>query len=105
MRLDGKVAIITGGAAGIGFAYAKRFLAEGARVVIADINDPRPAADKLDTAGRALGVHADVSDATSVRAMVEATRARFGRIDVLVNNAAVFATLKPQRFDEIPEAE
>ena len=105
MRLDGKVAVITGGAAGIGFAYARRFLAEGARVVVADIADPAAAVDKLDTAGRALGVRTDVSDARSVRAMVEAALARFGRIDVLVNNAAVFATLKPQPFDEIPEAE
>ena len=105
MRLPGKVAVITGGAAGIGFAYAKRFLAEGARVVVADVADPAAAVDKLDAAGRALGVRADVSDATSVRAMVEAALARFGRIDVLVNNAAVFATLKPQPFDEIPEAE
>jgi NAD(P)-dependent dehydrogenase (short-subunit alcohol dehydrogenase family) len=105
MRLDGKVAVITGGAAGIGFAYAKRFLAEGARVVMADINDPRPAADKLAAAERTLGVTTDVSDSASVRAMVEAALSRFGRIDVLVNNAAIFATLKPQRFDEIPEAE
>ena len=105
MRLDGKVAVITGGAAGIGFAYAKRFLAEGARVVVADIADPAAAVDKLGTAGRALGVRTDVSDAGSVRAMVEAALARFGRIDVLVNNAAVFATLTPQPFDEIPEAE
>ena len=99
MRLDGKVAVITGGAAGIGFAYAKRFLAEGARVVVADIADPAAAVDKLDSAGRALGVRTDVSDASSVRAMVEAALARFGRIDVLVNNAAVFATLTPQPFD------
>jgi NAD(P)-dependent dehydrogenase (short-subunit alcohol dehydrogenase family) len=105
MRLDGKVAVITGGAAGIGFAYAKRFLAEGARVVVADIADPAAAVDKLDAAGRALGVRTDVSDASPVRAMVEAALARFGRIDVLVNNAAVFATLKPQRFEDIPEAE
>jgi NAD(P)-dependent dehydrogenase (short-subunit alcohol dehydrogenase family) len=105
MRLEGKVAVITGGAAGIGFAYARRFLAEGARVVVADIADPGAAVDKLDRAGRALGVLTDVSDATSVHAMVEAARARFGRIDILVNNAAVFATLTPQRFDEIPEAE
>ena len=105
MRLPGKVAVITGGAAGIGFACTKRFLAEGARVVVADVADPAAAVDKLDAAGRALGVRADVSDAGSVRAMVEAALARFGRIDVLVNNAAVFATLKPQPFDEIPEAE
>jgi NAD(P)-dependent dehydrogenase (short-subunit alcohol dehydrogenase family) len=105
MRLSGKVAVITGGAAGIGFAYARRFIAEGARVVVADVADPGAAVDKLDATGRALGVRADVSDAGSVRAMVEAALARFGRIDVLVNNAAVFATLKPQPFDEIPEAE
>ena len=76
MRLDGKVAVITGGAAG--FAYATRFLAEGARVVVADIADAAPAVDKLGAAERAL--RADVSDAGSVRAMVEAARARFGRI-------------------------
>src|SRR6185436_14007342 len=105
MRLSGKVAVITGGAAGIGFAYARRFIAEGARVVVADVADPGAAVDKLDATGRALGVRADVSDAGSVRAMVEATLARFGRLDVLVNNAAVFATLKPQPFEEIPEAE
>jgi len=105
MRLSGKVAVITGGAAGIGFAYARRFLAEGARVVVADVAEPLPAAEKLDATGRALGVRTDVSDAASVRAMVDAAVGRFGRIDVLVNNAAVFATLKPQPFDAIPEAE
>jgi NAD(P)-dependent dehydrogenase (short-subunit alcohol dehydrogenase family) len=72
---------------------------------VADIADPVAAAEKLGPGERILGVPADVSDATSVRAMVDATLGRFGRIDVLVNNAAVFASLKPQRFDEIPEAE
>ena len=105
MRLTNKVAVITGGAAGIGFAYARRFLAEGASVVLADIVDPLAAAEKLAAPDRALGVRADVSDAASVRAMVDAAVARFGRIDVLVNNAAIFATLKPQRFDEIPDEE
>jgi NAD(P)-dependent dehydrogenase (short-subunit alcohol dehydrogenase family) len=105
MRLDGKVAVITGGAAGIGFAYARRFLAEGARVVIADVADVKGAAEKLAVPDRTLGVPTDVSDAAAVRTMVDAAVARFGRIDVLVNNAAVFATLKPQPFDEIPEAE
>ena len=105
MRLADKVVIVTGGAAGIGLAYAQRFVAEGARVVVADIVDPVPAAEKLGPADRALGVRTDVADADAVRRMVDVTRERFGRIDVLVNNAAVFATLKPQRFDEIPEAE
>ena len=104
MRLSGKVAIVTGGAAGIGFAYARRFLAEGANVVLADVADAVAAAEKLG-ADRALGVRTDVSDVAAVRAMVEAAIGRFGRIDVLVNNAAVFATLRPRPFDEIPEAE
>jgi NAD(P)-dependent dehydrogenase (short-subunit alcohol dehydrogenase family) len=105
MRLADKVAVVTGGAAGIGFAYARRFLAEGAKVVVADVADPVAAAEKLGAAERVLGVPADVSDSASVRAMVEAAVAHFGRIDVLVNNAAVFAALKPQPFDAIPDAE
>ena len=105
MKLSEKVAVITGAAGGIGFAYARRFLAEGARVVVADVADAAAAAEKLDASGRALGVRTDVSDADSVRAMVDAAVGRFGRIDVLVNNAALFAALKPRRFDEIPEAE
>jgi NAD(P)-dependent dehydrogenase (short-subunit alcohol dehydrogenase family) len=105
VRLRDRVAIITGAASGIGFAYARRFLAEGARVVIADVADPAAAADKLGDAARVLGVRCDVSDAAAARAMVDATVKRFGRVDVLVNNAAVFAALKPQPFDEIPEAE
>ncbi len=105
MRLSDKVAIITGGAAGIGFAYARRFVAEGARVVIADVADAVAAADKLGAPERTLGMRTDVSDAAAVRALTDATVARFGRIDVLVNNAAVFAALKPQAFDAIPEAE
>src|SRR5215813_10898479 len=105
MRLAGTVAVITGGAAGIGLAYARRFLAEGARVVLADVADPVAAALELAADDQAYGVRTDVSDMASVRAMVHAAVARFGRIDVLVNDAAVFATLKPQPFDEIPEAE
>ena len=105
MRLTNKVAVITGGAKGIGFAYSQRFVAEGARVVIADSADPLDAAEKLASAERVLGIRTDVSDARSVRAMVDETLRRFGRVDVLVNNAAIFASLKPQRFDHIPEAE
>jgi NAD(P)-dependent dehydrogenase (short-subunit alcohol dehydrogenase family) len=105
MRLTNKVAIITGGAAGIGFAYARRFVGEGARVVVADVADPEAAAGKLGAGERALGVVTDVSDARSVHAMVDAAVARFGRVDILVNNAALFAPLIPKPFDQIPEAE
>jgi NAD(P)-dependent dehydrogenase (short-subunit alcohol dehydrogenase family) len=103
--LDGKVAVITGGASGIGEATARLFVREGARVVVADIVEPHDAAEKLGPPERVLGVRTEVSDAASVRAMVEEARGRFGRIDVLVNNAAVFAGLKPRRFEDIPEAE
>ena len=105
MRLDGKVAVITGGAAGIGFAYARRFIAEGARVVIGDVVDPEAAAATLGQPDRVLAQRADVADPAALRALAHATVTRFQRIDVLVNNAAVFATLRPQPFDEIPEAE
>jgi NAD(P)-dependent dehydrogenase (short-subunit alcohol dehydrogenase family) len=105
MRLVDKVVIVTGAATGIGFAYARRFVAEGASVVLADVVDPGPPSDKLGADDRVLPVRTDVSDVNAVRAMVDAAVARFGRVDVLVNNAAIFATLKPQRFDEIPDAE
>jgi NAD(P)-dependent dehydrogenase (short-subunit alcohol dehydrogenase family) len=105
VRLRDRVTIVTGGATGIGFAYARRFLAEGARVVIADVVDPAAAVDKLGAPDRTLGVRADVSDAGSARAMLDAAVTRFERVDVLVNNAAVFATLSPTPFDQIPEAE
>jgi NAD(P)-dependent dehydrogenase (short-subunit alcohol dehydrogenase family) len=104
-RLRDRIVIVTGGAAGIGFAYARRFLAEGARVAIADVVDPLAAAEKLDAGGRAFGMHTDVADSASVQAMVAAVVERFGRIDVLVNNAAVFASLTPQPFEAIPDAE
>jgi NAD(P)-dependent dehydrogenase (short-subunit alcohol dehydrogenase family) len=105
MGLDGKVVVITGGAAGIGFAYARRFLAEGARVVIGDVVDPAPAAAALGRPDRVLARRADVADSAAMRDLAQEAVARFEHIDVLVNNAAVFATLRPQPFDEIPEAE
>ena len=105
MRLANKVAVITGGAKGIGFAYSQRFIAEGASVVVADIADPVDAVEKLGSPDRVLGVRTDVSDAAAVRGMADEVLRRFGRIDVLVNNAAIFATLKPQRFDHITETD
>ena len=91
MRLAGKVAIITGGARHIGGAYARRIAAEGAAVVIADILDGKPVANEIRSqGGEALAVAADVSSEKDTKLMAEAAVKAFGRIDILVNNAAIF---------------
>ena len=93
MRLAGKVAVVTGGALGIGQATCVRFAEEGAAVVVADINSEAglaTAADIVRTGGRALFVHTDVTKEDSIRHMVQATVKAFGKIDILVNNAAIF---------------
>ncbi|HJQ83169.1 MAG TPA: SDR family oxidoreductase [Candidatus Binatia bacterium] len=88
MKLDGKVAIITGAAQGIGEAYARRFAAEGARVVVADVNAEKAAAVARDVGGVAERV--DVSSEDDTKRLVRAVADRWGRIDVLLNNAAIF---------------
>jgi NAD(P)-dependent dehydrogenase (short-subunit alcohol dehydrogenase family) len=92
MRLEGRVALVTGGARGIGRAYAERFLREGASVQIADVDDAHANETLVDLAdlGEVDYARCDVSDATSVEACVAATKARFGRVDILVNNAALY---------------
>jgi 3-oxoacyl-[acyl-carrier protein] reductase len=97
MRLKDKVAIITGGADGIGKAFVNGFINEGARVVIADIN--RTAGELLMSSliseGKdALAVSTDVSQAADVENLVKQTMARFGKIDILINNAAVYMRVK-----------
>lgn len=99
MRLRDKVAIITGGGQGIGRAYALRFAREGARVVVADVNEPNATAvarelEGLGAESAAIGV--DVSDEASCNALAKAVHDRFDRIDVLVNNAAIFHGLDRQ---------
>lgn len=91
-RLKDKVVVITGGAGGIGQACAKAFAAEGARVVVADVNlgQAREVAQQLGGSDRALGLQVDVTSPQSVQAMVDETMRAFGRIDVLVNNAGIF---------------
>ncbi len=105
MRLQNKVALVTGGARGIGFAIAKALAREGAVPVIADINEvaARDALAKLDRPdGVALGV--DVADQASVQAMVQAMVARYGRLDILVNNAGIggntpFLDITPEEWN------
>ncbi|MET4538634.1 NAD(P)-dependent dehydrogenase (short-subunit alcohol dehydrogenase family) [Arthrobacter bambusae] len=87
-----KVAVVTGGASGIGFAMAERFSAEGMHVVVADIEEAAldAAVDRLHKVGSSiLGVQTDVSDAGSVRKLADETMEAFGRVDVLCNNAGV----------------
>lgn len=91
-RLDGRVAIITGAGQGIGLAYAQRFLAEGAKVVVAEINEERGRSAMASLAGKgdAVFVPTDIADEASARACVEATLDAFGTVDILVNNAALY---------------
>ena len=89
MKLKDRVAIVTGGAQGIGKAIAEKLSDEGASVVIADINEEGAKAAAEGLSGEGLGIRADVSNPDDVQTMVDATVDRFGRVDVLVNNAAI----------------
>ncbi len=105
-RLTNKVAIVTGAAQGIGAAFAKGLAAEGAKIVIADVGDGTNTANEIIRSnGAAIYVKTDVSSAEQVKAMVERAVAEFGAVDILVNNAAVFAKLGPKNFQEISSAE
>ncbi len=104
--LEGKVVIITGGARGLGRAYALGVASEGASVVIADVLDGTPTVGELAAAGSdALSITTDVSDEASTAAMAEAAVERFGRIDVLINNAAMFSETTRGPFTDVSVAE
>ena len=104
--LDGKVVIVTGGARGIGRAYALGVAKEGGRVVVADLLDGEPVVAEIANTGReAISVTTDVSDELSNEAMAAAAIDRFGRIDVLINNAAMFSETTRGPFHEVSVAE
>lgn len=108
MKLRGKFAIITGGAAGIGFATAKTFLQEGASVAICDVNGERvaQAVAELSALGIIKGYAADIAKKDQVEGMINAVLAEFGRIDILVNNAGItqdaqFYKMTEEQFDRV----
>jgi NAD(P)-dependent dehydrogenase (short-subunit alcohol dehydrogenase family) len=96
--LEGRVAVVTGGAQGIGNAIARGLAAEDARVVVADLQRAEEAARPLG----GVGLTVDVSDESQVLRMVEDVVVRCGRIDILVNNAGLYASLEMRPFTEIP---
>ena len=106
-RLKGKVAIITGAGSGIGKALATRLAQDGASLVIADLKSFDTAAAQIAkaTGAKTLGLQVDVSTETDAKRLAAETMKAFGRIDILVNNAAIFSTLELQSFEKIPVAE
>ena len=106
MRLEGKVTVITGAAQGIGATFAAAFAEEGARIVIADILDGKGIVETIDkSGGEAVFVRTDVARQNECDALAKAAYDRFGSIDILVNNAAVFGDLVMRPFTEISDEE
>ncbi len=101
-RHDGRVAIVTGGAGAIGTAYCKGFAAEGATVVVADLADPSDLVNELRASGcQALGVTVDIADKASTEAMAQTVLDEYGRVDILVNNAAFFKEVSRGPMEDI----
>jgi 3-oxoacyl-[acyl-carrier protein] reductase len=108
MRLTDKVAIVTGGGVGIGKAYAIGLAKEGAKVVVADIQETeakKVAADIKQSGGEATAVPVDVTSFDKAQAMAQAALTTYGRIDILVNNAGLYSALKKKNFMEIDSDE
>jgi NAD(P)-dependent dehydrogenase (short-subunit alcohol dehydrogenase family) len=106
MKLKDRVAIITGAAQGIGAAFAVGFAEEGAKIVIADIQDGSSAMEEVKKTGsEAIFVKTDVAKQEECDAMAKAAMSRFGKVDILVNNAAIFGALVIKPFTEVTTEE
>lgn len=106
MKSKGKVAIVTGGGSSLGLAIARRLGEDGAAVVIADIADAEAVAADLEKSGyRAIGIETDVSSEGDVERMMQAAIGRFGKVDILINNAAISRSLELTPFEELSVAE
>ena len=103
MSVTGKVVLITGAARGLGLEYARALGQAGAHVVAGDVNDCAEAVAAADNG--AFGVLLDVTDVTQCDAMVERAMERFGRVDALINNAALYGSLRGGRFNQIGETD
>ena len=105
-RLDGKTAVITGAGRGIGAVMAKHMAGEGANVVVSDVLDTAETVAAIKGAGgNAIGLNVDVTSDADLAAMVEATEKEFGALNILVNNASIFAALQPKPFLQIDNDE
>ena len=105
-RLDGKTAVITGAGRGIGAVMAKRMAQEGANVVVTDVLDTKATVEAIIAAGgSAIGMSVDVTSDENLAAVVETTEKTFGSLDILVNNASIFAALQPKPFMQIDNDE
>ena len=105
-RLEGRVALVTGAAQGIGAAFALELSNEGAKVAIADLDSGAEVVEQIAAAGgEAIDVPTDVSTEDGCESMVARSIEAFGRLDILVNNAAIFTAVERKPFDEIPVSE
>lgn len=105
-RLNGKTAVITGAGRGIGAVMAKHMAGEGANVVVSDVLDTADTVAAIkESGGAATGLSVDVTSDGDLAAMVEATESEFGALNILVNNASIFAALQPKPFLQIDNDE
>ncbi len=105
-RLSGRVAIVTGAGQGLGATFARALAAEGAKVVVGDIIPTDATCEAIKSSGgAAIGVHADVTDASSVAQLINTARSEYGSLDIVVNNAALSGQVEMTRLTDISTAD